>query len=525
MKKSGAEKAYRLLGVKNALVLMGMAVLIMSVANAQAANQDIRESMVKIYSVQNSPDYNNPWNMLGPVSVSGSGCIIKDHRILTNAHVVSDQTFIQVRLHGKSKKYEANVVAVSHEADLALLTVADKKFFKGAAALKFGTLPEIQQEAFVYGFPEGGDTLSITKGVISRTEHIYYTHSLIELLATQLDAAVNPGNSGGPVMIDDRIVGVVMGTRMDSDNIGYMIPTPIIEHFLTDIADGRYDGFPDDGIILQNMENEGLKKMYAFKEGQTGALIRAIIPGTPSDGKLYPGDVILSVEGHPVADDCTVEFRLNERTSLKYYIQLRHIGDNLRLTILRNGRKIRIKLPLTLAWGNSRLVPMTRYDVPPTYYVYGGLVFCPLTLNYLKANDWSPSNLLNYFVNQILNRKGEEVVIITKVLPSNINNGYQDYVNDRIVEVDGTKILNLVELINIVESNPKDQFIVLKTESGKIIAFDRDLAEQEHRNILKAYHIASDRSADLEIAPGNYDIGNKERAETGQPCNQAVSIK
>jgi hypothetical protein len=304
-----------------------------------------------------------------------------------------------------------------------------------------------------------------------------------------------------------------------------MIPTPIIEHFLTDIADGRHDGFPDDGIILQNMENEGLKKMYGFKDGQTGALIRAIVPGTPSDGRLRPGDVILSVEGHPVADDCTVEFRQNERTSLKYFIQRCHIGDDLNITVLRNGRQNKIKLPLTKAWGNSRLVPMTRYDVPPTYYVYGGLVFCPLTLNYLQANDWRPSNLLNYFVNQILHREGEEVVVITKVLPSNINNGYREFINDRIVEVDGKTILNLVELIKSIESAPKDPFIVFKTESGRIIALDRDVAQKEHREILRSYHIASDRSVDLEIAADNYDIGNKERAEIKQPDEQAVTLK
>ncbi len=525
MEKPCGAKVCRLLSVENILFLISLALLLLAAGYAQAGKSDLRKSMVKIYSVQNSPDYNNPWNMLGPVSVSGSGCIIKGHRILTNAHVISDQTFIQVRLHGQSRKYEAKVVAVSHEADLALLTVDDIEFFKGVPALKFGSLPEIQQEAVVYGFPEGGDTLSITRGVISRTEHIYYAHSLIELLATQLDAAVNPGNSGGPVMIDDRIVGVVMGTRMDSDNIGYMIPTPIIEHFLTDIDDGQYDGFPDDGIIVQNMENEGLKKMYGFKEGQTGALVRATIPGTPSDGKLFPGDVILSVEGHAVADDCTVEFRPNERTSLKYYIQLRHVGDDVKLTVLRNGRENKIKLPLTQAWGNNRLVPMTRYDVAPTYYVYGGLVFCPLTLNYLQANDWRPSNLLNYFVNQILHREGEEVVIISKVLPSNINNGYQEFVNDRIVAVNGREILNLVELIKLVESDPQEPFIVFKTESGRIIALDRELAKQEHRNILKSYHIASDRSVDLKIAFENFDIDHRERAEIEQPDDEAVTIK
>ena len=88
----------------NLVYLFGCILLFSAMPDTSMAKRDIRDSMVKIYSVQNSPDYNNPWNMAGPEPVSGSGCIIEGNRILTNAHVISDQTFIQVRLHGHSKK-------------------------------------------------------------------------------------------------------------------------------------------------------------------------------------------------------------------------------------------------------------------------------------------------------------------------------------------------------------------------------------------------------------------------------------
>jgi S1-C subfamily serine protease len=308
------------------------------------ARTDVRDAMVKIYSVQNQPDYNNPWNMNGPKATSGSGCVINGNRILTNAHVVSDQTFVQVRLYGQSKKYNAKVTVVSHDADLALLTVENRQFFEKIKPLEFADLPESQQEVVVYGFPEGGDTLSTTKGVISRTEHHRYAHSLMNLLATQLDAAINPGNSGGPVIIGDRIVGVVMEIRRDSENIGYMVPVPIVKHFLDDISDGRYDGFPDDGIVVQNMENEGLRGRYGLADGQSGALVVSTVPGTPAEGTVFPGDVILSIDGHRVEDDCTVEFRPNERTSFKFYIQQQQIGEDLKIKILRSGRQATIKL-------------------------------------------------------------------------------------------------------------------------------------------------------------------------------------
>jgi len=470
--------------------------------NMSIAATDVRESMVKIYCVKNTPDYDNPWNMSGPGSSSGSGCVIKGNLILTNAHVVSDQTFLQVRLYGQSKKHTAKVVSVSHEADLALITVDNPAFFKGIKPIQFGKLPEVQDEVIVYGFPEGGDSLSTTIGVISRIEHQRYAHSLIKLLAAQLDAAINSGNSGGPVIIGDRIVGVVMQSLEDSENIGYMVPVPVIDHFLVDVEDGHYDGFPQLGVGLQNLENETLKNIFNVKNNISGVLVTFIIPGTPAAGKIFSGDVIISIAGHDIADDGTVEFRPKERTNLNYYIQQHQIGENLKLTLLRNGKKHKINLSLDTAWGNNYLVSRFRYDVRPTYFIYGGLVFCPLSMDYLMTweEEWTteaPSNLLNFAINEEPTVKGEKVIIISKVLQSELNNGYQDYTDERIVEVNDKKIKNLTELVNIIENNKDQRYVIFKTESRKLIGFDREKVKAEQPQILKTYQIPNDRSEDL----------------------------
>ena len=473
-----------------------------------AARADVRDSVVKIYSVQNRPDYDNPWNMEGPHSSSGSGCVIAGNRILTNAHVVSDQTFLQVRLHGGSKKFRARVKAVSHEADLALLTVDDKSFFEGLSPLELSDLPKVQDEVVVYGFPKGGDTLSTTKGVISRIEHHRYSHSLIELLAAQLDAAVNPGNSGGPVTVGGRVVGVVMQSLKYSENIGYMVPSPVINHFLIDVEDGRYDGFPVCGITYQTMENASIKRKFGLKDGQEGALVLSILSGSPAEGKLQPGDVITAIDGHPVADDCTVEFRPKERTSFIYYVQQRQVGEDLQLKILRSGNEKVIKITLDTTWGNLRLVPLKRHDVVPAYYVYGGLVFCPVTLNYLMTwgEDWKedvPANLMNYLVNGKRSREDEEVVVIMKFLPSSANHGYERFTDKRIVEVNGKKIWNLRQLIQYVEDANDDPFVVFKTETNQVIVLDRSQVEKEQKEILETYRIPADRSPDLAATSKN----------------------
>ena len=226
--------------------------------SSMGSDQDAREAIVKIYTVHNRPNYYNPWSMSGPQQSTGSGCMIKGKKILTNGHVVSDQTFLQVRRNGESQRFEAHLFAVSHEADLALLTVDDDSFFEGIDPLDFGELPNTQEEVLVYGFPLGGDTLSITKGVLSRIEHQTYSHSSCEFLVGQIDAAINPGNSGGPVTVNDQVVGIAMQSISQAENIGYMVPMPVIRHFLGDMEDGEYDNFPSMGVILQDMENPSL---------------------------------------------------------------------------------------------------------------------------------------------------------------------------------------------------------------------------------------------------------------------------
>jgi hypothetical protein len=343
-----------------------------------------------------------------------------------------------------------------------------------------------------------------------------------------------PETAGGPVLVGDRIVGVVMQALAKSQNIGYMVPVPVIEHFLTDMEDGRYDGFPEDGLIIQSLENESLKRMHGLKNNQSGALVSSVAFGSPAENKIEPGDVLLSVDGHPIEDDCTVEFRPKERTGCDFYVKQHQVGDEIVYKILRRGEEHTARLKLDLPWGNNRLVPLARYDVQPSYYVYGGLVFCPLTLNYLLTwgdNLWedAPYHLMSYFIEEEPSREGEEVVIIIKVLAGDFNNGYDDLVNSRIRYVNGKRIHNLQELIHIVEAGTKaetgigEPFVTFTTVNDQKIAIDRKRAEAAQNEILATYRIGEDRSPDLKALAGADTAGAKEISATRS--TEAVTLK
>jgi S1-C subfamily serine protease len=479
---------------------------------AAHADVDPSDAIVKIYTVVNKADYYDPWFMRSPSSGTGSGCIIKGKKILTNAHVVSDETFVQVRRYGEARRVPARVVSVSHEADLAVLTVDDPGFFEGIEPLEFGELPKSQDEVVVYGFPLGGDTLSTTKGVISRIEHQVYVHSSVNQLAAQIDAAINPGNSGGPVLMKGKIVGVVMQGLSQADNIGYMVPITVVKHFFQDMEDGKLDGVPSLGLVMQDLENPDLKRSVGMDDDQTGLLVINVLPGSPCRDLLAEGDVILSIEGRRIADDGTIEFRRKERTSAAYYLQEKQIGEQVTLEVLTSGTVRKVDVELTRTVQQDWLVPMEQYDQLPSYYIFGGLVFCPLTKNFLLAwgNNWwqnAPDTLTGYLQSNYPEHDGEQVVMMMKVLAADANQGYQDLSYWIVKKVDGKPVLNMKELIAAIEDPAAPQFVSLTTDGGQRIVLDRAKARTATEGILKTYRIPADRSADLKI----------ESTDNGQP--------
>lgn len=465
-----------------------------------STNENFRDNVVKVFVTSNRMDYFRPWQSMGIAASSGSGCIISGNRILTNAHVVDSATFIQVRKEADPKKYTAKVEAVGHDCDLAVLTVEDPAFFQDTQPAEFGDLPFLQDSVIVMGFPEGGDKISITGGVISRIELIPYSRSGKKLLGVQIDAAINPGNSGGPVYLNGKIVGLAMQVMNNSQNIGYIIPTPIINHFLEDIKDGREDGFPQVGIEVRNTENKYLRDYYRLESGKGGVLITRVSPFSPADNILKEADTIVQVEGVSLAMDGTYEFRKGERLFFGQLINNKHIGQNLSLKVIRDGKPLDLTMNLTKF---TSLVPPPDYFQKPPYYIYGGLIFSVLSADLLKSwgqNWWekAPVPFLNYIVGSgVLNTGArKEVVVLLDVLPDDINVGYLDFGNEVISKVNGHEFGSFKEFVKMIENN-KGPYCVFETEQKEPIILKTENIELITKQILMRNNISAQYSGDV----------------------------
>lgn len=458
----------------------------------------IKDSIVKIYTVASLPNYQEPWNT-STAQFSGSGSIIAGQKILTNAHVIANSTFLEVKRYGQTKRYEAVVLYASHHADLAIITVKDKSFFKDALALKFGELPTTQEEVVVYGFPTGGDTLSVTKGVVSRIEHQQYAHSSENMLSVQIDAAINPGNSGGPVISKGKIAGVVMQGLRGADNIGYMVPTPTVKHFFKDMEDGTYHGFPDIGIAIQDMENPAARKKFNLSEEQTGVLAYKVLFNSPAKDIIKPGDILTKIDGHQIANDGTVEFRPKEYTSFGYYIDNHQINDKISFGIIRDSKETEVSFQLTTTSKDFWLVQREQYDVFPRYFIFGGFVFTPVTKNYVNAgmSFFSGTGELGKLMNEWPSKERREAVIISQVLASDTNKGYHA-IYDRVIEkVDGQSFQDFDAFYKLINESTND-YITLEDKDGYKVIVDRKLSLAKNDTILERYHIESAQSKDLQ---------------------------
>ena len=125
-------------------------------------NGPIQNSLVRITATGVEPDYKAPWNSGGIQRGIGAGFLISGNRIMTNAHVVSNSRYLTVEREGDPNKYSAQVLFVAHDCDLALIQVASPNFAKGMAPLSFGGIPELESTVSAYGYPIGGQRMSVT---------------------------------------------------------------------------------------------------------------------------------------------------------------------------------------------------------------------------------------------------------------------------------------------------------------------------------------------------------------------------
>lgn len=461
-------------------------------------NGPVQKSLVRIIATAVEPDYKAPWNAGGIQRGIGAGFVIDGNRIMTNAHVVSNYRYLTVERDGDPNKYPATVLFVAHDCDLALITVASPNFFKNMVPLQFGGIPALESTVSAYGYPIGGERMSITTGIVSRIDFNLYAHSSIDShLAIQVSAQINPGNSGGPVMQNAKVVGVAFqGYSGDvAQGVAYMIPTPVIQRFLKDVSDGRYDKYVDLGITYLKLLNPAQRRFLGLKEDDRGVLIGTVVAAGPCAKDVKAGDVLLAIDDHPVASDATVELE-GERVEMPEVVERKFKGDKVKLDLLRDKKPITATIKLDTV--PPYLIQGHAYDVRPRYVVYGGLLFQPLNLELIDAyqpTDLRLRHFFDYFVLEQIYLEHPEVIVLTNILPDPINTYLAPYRGAIVDDVNGKKVRTLEDLAKALSETP-DRFVINMIGDGPPLVLDPKQVEAARERIKSRYNVVAEQNLD-----------------------------
>jgi S1-C subfamily serine protease len=452
-------------------------------AHAEGADKQssIENSVVKVFATMRYPDPFKPWTKQAPSEVTGSGVVIEGRRILTNAHVVLYASQVQIQANAAGDKVSASVVAIAPGIDLAVLQLDDATFFDTHPAVaRAGKLPQIKDAVLAYGFPTGGNSLSITKGIVSRIEFVSYNYP-VSGLRIQVDAAINPGNSGGPAIAGDKMIGLAFSKAGgDTQNIGYIIPNEEVELFLKDIADGHYDGKPAMYDDLQTLENPALREFLKLDKSVEGMVVHR----PDKADAAYPlkeWDVITRIGDTPIDNQGMIKLDRDLRVSFGYLIQKLAADDKLPLTIVRAGKTLKVELPV------SAQHPTLITDLHggyPSYFIYGPLVFSTATWQFVSSfeNNAGLLRILGAVKSPLVTRTfdapsadlEELVVVSSPFFPHKLAIGYSNPAGSVVYAVNGTRIHSLAHLVAVLR-DLKDPFVTIEFDQkgGEALVFSR----------------------------------------------------
>jgi S1-C subfamily serine protease len=468
------------------------------------SSPDVQNAVVKVFATVRHPEPYMPWTKAAPQEISGSGVVIEGHRILTNAHVVLYASQIQIQANQSGDKLSATVESVAPGIDLAVLKLNDESFFDTHAALKrAATLPSVKDPVLVYGFPEGGTSMSITKGIVSRIDFTAYNFP-VSGLRIQIDAAINPGNSGGPAVAGDQMIGLAFSHLGGAENIGYIIPSEEIDLFLKAVHDGITYHKPGLFDELQTLQNPALRKWL-----NAPANVKGMVVTEPNDEAAdYPlkrWDIITSIGGTPIDDEGMVSISDTLRVHFRYLVQKTVRDGVVDLQVFRAGKVLDLKVPAPAE--RPMLIDELR-GTYPSYFVYGPIVFSAATGQFFAGIARNPT-AMNAFAalgSPLVTRRGDRpafpgeqlVVVSSPFFPNDLVKGYDNAQASVVDNINGIKIKNLQQLVEVLRDcrDPYIQIYFAGRERENLV-FNRAEMSAATDDILGDNGIRSQGSPDM----------------------------
>ncbi len=479
--------------MKRTLTVYILAALITVLIPGRLLSNSIK---ITITSQMYNQDY--PWQKMNFNKFTISGCVIEGNRILTTSYSLKDHINIEVSRYEGEKKYPARIVVKDYHNGLAILEVENRDFFKGIKPVKLADNIGVRGKKGVIKIWDGlGASREYNAETIKSSIRIYKPNCAV--LMHTMSTNMSSGGSGEPVLIDNRLAGIVTGLDA-KQGIVYVISADTIRRMIRDLDDGSYEGVPFFWIDYTAIRNDtNLRDYLGMGEKDSGVYVTDIAESSSGSRVIQKGDVILSIDGRNIDDNGMYSSHNYGRLNFYGLIQNnRFVGERIRMTILRNKKKKKVHFKLNPVIEKKLVIPQISYDKQPNYFIYGGLLFQELTNGFMTTwgDEWekkADTRLLYYYhTNSMKSDNGRKrYLILNRVLPATCNSGYQYKKSLILKSINSVEVRDLLHLKKLVEST-KGKFLRFDFIGNETVILKNEEAIKCRKTILKKYTIYSD---------------------------------
>ena len=495
---SGGTDMRQMKNIKPVFSVLLFAAIVFS--NACAKNridmtEKMKDSIVYLQISYYGYEQYQPWKNKDLTEGWGVGCVVAKNKVITAAYNVANAAVIKAKRFGQNEFVPAKIKIVDYECNLALIELDPNAIKKALVPLKFNAKYEKGAEVNFYWLSPT-EQIYIGRGYLDRASVDSYSIASARTLNFVAANTSDRTGSGQLYCIGTEPLGIACWSNNNKE--AGIIPAEVINRFLNDESDESYNGTGAVGFLTTRLLDPALRKYLKLPQQiQNGVYVSDVYTiGTGSD-VLKTGDVLVSIDGfelnpygrfiHPKYDALFFDYLITGKTA----------GEKITFNIWRDGKSEKIEAIVKNFDVSQMLVPWYDLDSQPQYFIIGGCILQKLTKTYLAARgeDWTGKvepHIHNYLINEAFKPTDErkEIIVLSYVLPGDINLGYHGLSQLVVDNINGMKIRSMKDIPQALTLNPKEKYNVIEFELDQPkIVLDRAKLQQADMLIAKTYGI------------------------------------
>ena len=442
--------------------------------------------LLKVFVVSRAYNPLRPWEMEGDKTNSSMGVYLGNGRVLTTSEKLPTATYVEIRLPDQSQAVPARVVKVDADLGLALLTVQHEKdasIFDGIRAHEVGAPVQLGDVAQVHSLVN--DVTPVQADV--RAESTNTDEAQVPLMTMRASSPLPQNMEDGlPLLRDGRIVGIVVSYKASNQSLN-VVNAELIRRFL--LQEPETSGVPVLGGNFVSLNDPVFRKYLKLDPKQGGLYVSKVEPSSSlAAAGVRAGDVLVSVEGEPLDAVGNCKHPIYGVINVSGLIRsLKPCGESVALGMMRDGEVYQATVPLNRDAVEKSTLRREKPGTPPRYIMWGGLLFQPLTADYLDALEHRAGSLPISFVRvreggkELADQGVQEPVALTFVIPMPATLGYDTLGFCRVTHVNGTLVRSFAQFADLLDAPTPDGSVRLTIDRAPYdIYLDRRTVEESN---------------------------------------------